>query len=395
MKRVILILLIILCILLAIMLGWYLFFRGSQGPVADVIRNVLPFGTGEDVNIPAGQPAPNAATVPPVVDENGRPVANLFRITDTPVAGAVAITKNKQTFVRYVDRATGHIFDVNPNTMEKIRVTNNTLPKIYEAYFRPDGAAVLLRSLGNDGDTVSNLTLTIGSTTAATVLRGNIGDVSVGAGNTLYYALTDSPAIVSSTFTGSALKTLYTSPFKSWRGLPYGSNLLLYTKASSRIPGFAYSLNTSGALTRLLGPLDGLTVIANPSGTRLLYSYNEADGAKLFTKDTAVSTPTEILPVTLAEKCVWSIKERDALFCATPLGGIGTGEPDNWYRGITHFSDSIWRFNTATDIAQVLVEPKKTYGVDLDITRPILTPNEDYLVFINKNDLSLWALKLF
>src|SRR5690606_4110878 len=102
----------------------------------------------------------------------------------------------------------------------------------------------------------------------------------------------------------------------------------------------------------------------------------------------------EILPATLAEKCVWSETESATLYCGVPLSGIGAGEPDNWYKGITRFSDRLWRFDTEVDIAEILAEPQATYGVNIDASELRLSSDEGYLVFINRNDLSLWALKL-
>jgi hypothetical protein len=77
-----------------------------------------------------------------------------------------------------------------------------------------------------------------------------------------------------------------------------------------------------------------------------------------------------------------------------PSSGLRAGEPDLWYQGISHYSDRIWRFDVDTDYADVAVDPKKDFNIDIDAEKLFLSPSEDYLFFINKNDLSLWALKL-
>ena len=41
-----------------------------------------------------------------------------------------------------------------------------------------------------------------------------------------------------------------------------------------------------------------------------------------------------------------------------------------------------------------MVEPKPTLGIDIDAVELKLSPDEDYLIFINKTDLTLWAIKL-
>lgn len=409
-KKIFIALGIIIILALAI---WLLFFRNNNAPLAEVIRNALPFGSGEGINGPmTNDQSPMTGGGELAFDEFGQPTVNLFRLAVEPVAGAVTFNKSSTTeAVRYVDRATGHIFEIVlpnvgvPGQLKKIRISNKTLPKIYEAYFKPDGSTVLLRSLKDDSDTVENITLTLTPPKAtstdglysisAALLRGDIGDVAVGAGNTLYYSLTDSTAIVSSAWNSQALKTLLTSAFTDWRLAAAGNSLMIYTKASSDAPGYAYSLNSSnGSLNKLLGPLNGLTAVLDASGTRILYSYVEGRMAKSAAKNLQTGTVTDISPVTLAEKCVWGVKSKGVVYCASPTDGIGANEPDNWYKGLTHFSDRLWRFDTNGEIAQILSEPKVSLGVDLDVIEPKLSPNEDYLIFINKKDLSLWALKL-
>ena len=397
---------------LMVLIGWFFLGRGTT-PIVDVLRNNLPFGSGENLagsNNEGGSTTEGEGGVS--FDEFGQPTATLFRLAVEPVAGAVAFNKSSTTAaVRYVDRATGHIFEIILPTgnasgaLEKKKITNRTLPKIYEAYFRLDGNAVLMRSLQNDSDTVENISLTLTPPRAtstdglynvsATTLRGDIESVAVGLGNTLYYSLKDSGSMVSSAFNNTALKTLLTSAFTDWRLSAAGNTVMVYTKASSNAPGYAYLLNLqNGALTKVLGPLDGLTVTPNASGTHVLYSYLENGLSKSMAKNLQSGATTGILPVTFSEKCTWSVRNKGIAYCGSPRDGINPGELDNWYRGATHFSDRLWRFDTNGEIAQVLSEPKASLGLDIDVVEPKLSPNEDYLIFMNKRDLSLWALKL-
>ena len=410
MKKIYIVLGIVLLIIIIIFLGWYLLARNPETPLGETVGNILPFGSGDNTNIPIsltddkfGNDTLNNSDQ--TFDEFGSPAANLFRISDTPIAGAVIFKRNGATIVRYVDRATGHIYDADLATLAKTKIANQTLPKIYEAHFRPDGNAVLVRSLKDDSDVVENLVLTLTppkSTSTDTLysvssapVRGNINTIAVGSGNTLFYSLRDTSSIVSATFSGAGDKTLLTSPFTDWRLAAAGESLIVHTKASANASGFAYKLGTSnGVLTKILGPLNGLAVIPNVSGNRVLYSYVENNKTRLFAKNLTNNTLSEILPTTIAEKCIWSVKQIDTVFCGAPIDGLGPNEPDDWYRGATHFSDSIWLFNTGAEFAQVLSEPETEFGVDLDLVEPQLSPDEDYLVFINRTDLSLWALKL-
>lgn len=405
MKKILIILIAVVAIALVAFFGWYLFWRNPNIPAGEVAKNILPFGSGKNAPLPATGDGQPGTEFPVLADKYSVPTAKLFRIADTPVAGAVVFKKGNQTIVRYVDRATGHIYDSDLATLEKTKITNDTLPKIYEAYFRADGNAVLLRFLKEDSDVVENLSLALTPpkatssgalyTVSATPLRGNISAVTAGSGNTFFYALRDTSSIVASTFNGTGAKTLLTYPFTDWRLAAVGNSLAVYTKASADASGYAYTLNTAnGAFTKILGPLNGLVVIPDTSGNRVLYSYVENNKTRLFARNLVNKAVGEIIPGTLAEKCVWSIKKAGAIFCSAPINDLGPEEPDNWYRGVTHFSDRIWLLDTNTGTAKVLVEPKQSMDIDIDATELKLSLNEDYLIFINKIDLSLWALRL-
>ncbi len=398
MKKII----IIFGILVVLGLGAWIFLRDGEAPVVENIRDVLPFGSGEDINIPA-LPADDTVGEITSFDNGAGAEGKVFRISNTPVAGFVILARESNTFARYVDRATGHIFETNLETNEKTRITNQTMPQIYEAHFRADGSEVLMRSLDESG-AINNLTLSLTAPRAtstelysisATNLRGDIDSVLTGSGNTLFYVLKDTGTIVSSTFTGSNLRTLFTSIFNNWRLERAGGNLIAYTKASAEASGFAYTLSSSGgSLSKLLGPLNGLTAIANSNGSRILYSYTEGGLTRLFARTTQNNTSNEILPATIAEKCTWSAEENNVFFCGTPLSPISGREPDNWYSGRAHFSDYVWRFDTDSEIAQLISNPKTDFDLDLDVYKPKLSANDEYLVFINKRDLTLWSIKL-
>lgn len=393
--------------LIFLALGWF-FFRTPKMADTPEALNGSPFGEAGGVNIPAlGTGTGGEATT--LEEKTVDTETKLFRISNTPTAGFIVFARETKSIVRYADRGTGHIFEVvmpdegESGALTQQKITNNTLPQIYEAHFRPDGSMVVFRSLAEDSETIRNVNLTLTPSRAtstealysiiATNLRGDMDSLEVGNSNTLFYVLKGSGAIVSSGFNGESPRTLFSSIFKDWRLEKLGNGLLAYTKADSSAPGYAYSLS-GGRAERLLGPLNGLSVIANPNGTKLLYSYTENDTQKLAVKTLSNSSSYEILPVSLAEKCTWSSKDMNIFFCGSPLNGVGKGEPENWYRGRTHFSDYLWKFNTATEIAELVAEPKTDSNLDLDISMAQTSPNDDFLFFINRYDLTLWAVRL-
>ncbi|CAN5138767.1 hypothetical protein BH11PAT3_BH11PAT3_0050 [soil metagenome] len=384
-------------------LGWYFYTRTSTPPQLTPVNGGLPFGAGGG-NISPGTPAGNSATTTGL-DSVGRPTARLFRLVDTPVSGWVSFIKNGSTIIRYVDRATGHIMDVNPVTLERTKITNNTLPKIYEADFKNDASGVVLRSLKDGSDEVQNLSVTLIPPKAtstdelyqidSTILIGKIGDLSVAPDNSLFYTTLDTGSIIHSGFKGEKQTTLFTSDFTNWKLDIFGTNILLTSKSSINLPSYAYSLNNvSGGLTKLLGPLSGLSVSPSSSGAYIAYSYGSNSQSTFRILNTKPKAVSVVEPATLGEKCTWSSKSAGALYCGVPVGGVGPTEPDSWYQGVTHFTDRIWRFNAETGFTDVLSDPKKDFNIELDVENPHLSPDEDYLLFRNRDDQTLWALRL-
>ncbi len=402
-------------VVLTVFLGVWFFFStsGDSLPGETPTATSSPFGSGEVDGVSSRNPSFEGEV--PLVGGDEETQSKLFKIAAAPVAGFVALNRpavgassSPTTIIRYTDRATGHIFDATMpirgvGQLAKKRITNNTLPQIYEAIFRADGAAVLLRGLQEEGDTIENISLTLTPPTStstdalwsvsAASLRGQVDSPSAGTGNTLVYALRDTGAIMSSTFQGEGIKTLWSSGFTSWRTSKFGANTLVFTKPSAAVPGYAYSVSSAGALTKLLGPLNALSAVGNSAGTRLFYSYISGP-YKMAVYNVTQETSEEISPATIPEKCVWSTKDAESFFCGTPSEGLSGTQPDDWYAGKTHFSDYIWQFNAATQTSSLIMQPKANFDVDLDVYNPALSLDESYLIFMNKTDLSLWAVYL-
>ena len=401
MSRKIKIILIVLVIAIIGALIRFVFLGNSNTPLGEVIRNSLPFGSDAGLDIPTigegGLGEPTQA-----LDGEGNIVSSLFYISNTPVSGSIVLEDGEKSIVRYVDRATGHIYDIDLGTLSKTKVSNETIPKVYEAHFSQNGSEVLYRLLeDNEG---RNISLSIAKSKSASttdealydittnVLRTDIENLTV-EGDSLYYFLKDSASLVSSKFNGSGVKTLLNSPFKDWV-IVNGGGVNIYTKANSRTPGYAYSVTSSGQLQKILGPLDNLTVNIDQGAKRILYGYNSGGEFKLYFKNLQNNISGEMFPKTFPEKCVWSAKQVGVVFCGVIDREILSDSLENWYKGVYHSSDQIWLFDTDTDIAEILSEPKKAFGLDLDVYNPYLSPSHDYLIFTNKNDLSLWALRL-
>jgi hypothetical protein len=68
----------------------------------------------------------------------------------------LASTTINTTILRFIDRGMGHVYQTNDVNLAIDKISNTTLPKIYEAYWNKNLTAVILRYLRDNSDDVSS-----------------------------------------------------------------------------------------------------------------------------------------------------------------------------------------------------------------------------------------------
>jgi hypothetical protein len=206
--------------------------------------------------------------------------------------------------------------------------------------------------------------------------------------------------------TGATPRQVFESPIKDFSvGWLSNNSFSLQTKPSGDAQGFLYYLKsaTSGSgaagssstftLERIIGGFAGLNTLPSPDGTKVFYTTsgtnNFASGLLTVStgETTVLSTPT------IKDKCVWS---RDSVFiyCAVP-SQIPSGKyPDAWYQGRVSFNDTFWRVNTTTGLTEFIIDPSTSNSAGIDAVNLLLDPEEQYIIFTNKKDSSLWGLRI-
>lgn len=380
---------------------YYLFFRSTTSPLGNGGGGGFNTG-GDDV----GGVAPPDVGVP--VEGAGDEVApRLFKITDGPVAeGVIALTiqvvderlgtssTRADTEVRFADRASGNLYRyvLGERTLE--RMTNRTLPGIQEAVWAKDGSRAFLRYLATDGagERIETYALPIDGTEGY-VLESGLSSVVAGTSTVLTVLPSSTGSIgTRASLAGANQSTLFTTSLSSLRFLAAGASYAAVTRGSASLSGYAFSLPANGILTRILGPLAGLSVLPSPSGARFLYSSLAGGGFEMAVLEVSPANTTALPLSTLAEKCAWAVDER-ALYCAVPRALTGT-LPDDWYQGQVSTSDRFWKIDLDSRVASMLFDPRLLAEADIDAVALTLDGEEDTLVFTNKQDGSLWLYDL-
>jgi hypothetical protein len=320
--------------------------------------------------------------------------------------------KNKkiipQEFIRYILKANGNVFETGTSsTSTTDRLTNQTIPKLQEAFFNAKGDGVLVRNIiGDDGIQTRYLSLkqnqdqsTSTIQTVTTVnLPLNITEVSISPDKTkMFYTRNSGTRGTISNLDGGATLGVFESPYREW--LPQwmsSGTILLNTKPSVLSAGYVYSFDVKTSTTKkVLGGLVGMTSLGSKDGQNLLYAETGNNSLGLLLHNFKEGSERFLPARTLPEKCVWGNKYSKVIYCAVPNAvSKNNAYPDDWYLGLVHFNDTIWRMDLETGENKLIVNPEQQTTIPFDIVDMKVSKNDDYLIFKEKNTLSLWGIKL-
>lgn len=398
-------------ILGALGVGAYFYF------FTDTFNNGISPGSG--INLPQGfspfgstgnnQP-PAQGTAGGQSQNANQPTARLFKLAQNPVAGYISTTIGSTTMIRYLEKQTGHSFDIDMSTPSaRMKVTNTTIPRLYQALFGKNGSSVLLRYLDSD-NLIQTYSATIPAATSTAEIQGGVDlkgifltmgikDVSVSPSADKIFTLVNFGDIVVGTISnvdGTKKSQVFSSPFTEWlSSWTNDKTILLATKPSSVAPGYVYALDVnSESFKKIYGGTNGLTAVLSPDGKNLLVSEssNGFPSLKIYGLESRSVSDTGLK--TIAEKCLWA--SNDTIYCAVPktTPPASGGYPDAWYQGLVSFSDSMWKIDSVVLSTDLVFDISENARAPIDATNLATDKGGSHLFFVNKNDSSLWSLKL-
>lgn len=415
--------------LLFLILFLILFFLGGAYYWLSYLGNPVPFTETEE-NPQGFNPFKRASITPPTnttgpvstTTENMPPtsitppqIPALRLLSTTPVGGMAASTTASTTLARYIDRGAGHIYETRADDAVIAKISNTTLPRIYESYWNKNLTAVVLRYIKEGTDNVVNFYGEIrrveGVTSTSTAsnrtpyevrgkfLSADIKEIAISpkADRIFTWNIEGGKGVgYISQFDESKKTKIIDLPVTQVRvSWPEENTIIITTKASGASSGYAYTVDPrNGTSKKVLGGIIGLTTLTSGDGNKVLFSntLNRSIGTALY--DITKKTSSEVILKTLPEKCVWSVLRKNEIYCAVPTEIPSALYPDDWYKGTVSFIDQIWHLDTTTGEVHLLANLLDLSDKLIDATELKLDPKENFLYFINKNDLSLWSLDL-
>lgn len=418
---------VLLVLAVGFFVWWLLFGRIAEEEGGEVFNNQEGFGTFfENQNGGNNQPFFENE-----LDENGGPVDHtgnmpiLRQISNEPIAGYTTFVKDfeiikneigneagaeieteERNVFRFIERGTGHVYETNDKTLSNKKISNTTFQKINRAIFFDEGQKILMEKLSDNEEGVDSF---IGEIVLNE--EGGTGTLSVSPfsiinsffslsndGENFYYFGEDfdSGQIFENNTDFDSQRLILDSPIKDW--LYSGEtedSIFLVTKPSSGEEGYGYLVNKQGGnIKKILDAVFGLTAKISPGGEYVLYAEGRGNVLKLFSENTENGEGRPIQLSTLPEKCVFGNLDESIIYCGAPSANAPGEYPDDWYQGQVSFRDSVWRVDLDTgEITALYFFESEREGV-FDIVDLTITEDEEFLLFKNKRDLTLWSLDL-
>ncbi len=397
----------IIILIVAALIGvtWYYFFRESPaGPEVETGNqdpNLFPFTAGNG-NIPGSTEDMTPEEIQEIIElsDKTESEARLTNVWADPQAGAVFVSQaSSSPILRFVDSATGHIYDASRGE-DPTKISNVTIPQIKEALWGKNGKSLVLRYLKEDLS-IQSFSATISTSSISTAISGtflpaNIKAIGVSDDKALYTNPgKTSGSIYLADLSGSRRSEVFNSSFTDWAiSFENQKTAFLYSKPSGLEPGYGFILDLArGTMAKISAEAFGLEGTISPSGNHIFLSYTDDSIIRSSVYSLAKKTYTDIAPGTFASKCAWSLVESTAIYCAIPKSPNPGTYPDDWYKGLVSFSDSIWKIDVETGEMTLLLDPALE-GQMFDVSELVIGPQDKEIAITNKKDLSLWLYAL-
>ena len=376
-------------ILLTVLGVWlYLIFFGAPEKPGEIFANL---GFERTVQ-------PTTITPPPVTDSPSIDTlvdtkeGKLRQLTTRPVAGFAATTTATSSFIRYVEKGTGHVYEIDLTNGVETIISRTTTPQTVEAIFSPDANIVALTAYDNyttrvfvgtiNEEKLTGITLEPGAENLAFDSNADVLYSIVRSGVTTGYRhnLTTATRAEIFTFNFGELDITWGNGI---------TDIYLTTKPSPNLESFIYKI-VNGVVTPVIDPGYGMSALISDETIITTKNVGDTYVSEAWQNNVATKLPT----LTLKEKCTFNTSNHNYFWCASTVEAPSSTYIDDWYKGVTKADDYLWLINISKQTAELVASPKKLISKSLDMTNLQINVNNTQLFFKDRTDQTLWLLDL-
>lgn len=337
---------------------------------------------------PPTTPPPGAIPPPPAEKIEINEQKKLLQLTSFAIISPSLDAK--ETRILFYKKEGGDMMASAFHSIVPEKLSHITIVGLLESIWAPTKGRALLRYL--DGEEVKSF-LHVGTSTVV-LFPFNVQSFSWSpSGTQIAYTLRNGNGLdlVIADASGNNARTIFRTPLVSTHIQWVTADEIIFTTTpSSMAEGHAYIYRlSSGAFTKILGPLYGLMIRFSPNGTYALFSHVKRGGKNLTLShyNTANGQSIDLGIATLPEKCAWA--GTDTLYCAVPHTVADAQWPDQYLRGENTSSDKIVRIALKDNSTETVFDERIYDMQDL-----FITGDENILGFIDRHDGTLWRIKL-
>ena len=376
---------IVVIILLAIWV-FVLFFGTPQN--GDQFAN-FDFGNTNDPSVVIDEDA----NPEPTVDVTGP--ERLRQLTTREVAGFQEVRPDASSspMVYYIELGTGHVYRINLESGEEVRLSGTTIPETRLGAVTPNGAYMMVRSGdGMSAETVVGAFSSTSEEVTTLTLDETVVDIKAGDDNTFFYSVKTVNSLIGKQYfpDSNTSETLFTIPFREalivW-GNSADDSHFAFPKPTSQLEGFGYEIR-NGNILRTAADGYGLTMTGNESFAIFARQFDEE--YVTYTHDLRSGTTTQYSLPLLPLKCIAMNTDDETFICAQELTELNHLMPDTWLKGVASFSDSLWEVNARFQNTDQLVNIERESGRSVDVVSLMSGQDDELIYFQNKNDQTLW-----
>ncbi len=387
MKRSLVITIGIVIILLILGMWVYLFLYGAPKATTDVFTNL---GV-----LPKGEKSVRVVEADASILKDAQLALGggaLQQLTTRAVAG-FRFSASSADILRYAERGTGHIYEINLTSGAERQVSVTTLPQTTEAVFSPELRSVALTTYEGYQKVVS-VGVIHEETTSIDLIKLPVGaeNIAFVSDTSLYFTRAVGGETIGTLFTVDTQNqtTLFTIALTDVEVFWGGSlkNTYVLTKPSQSLEGALYTVNKN-TLTPVTSSEYGLTAFTNGTYT-ITSKVTRGSYISELLKD-GILTQQGILM--LKEKCVFDTAQEGIVWCAAPINIANAAYVENWYKGTVTSEDYLWFTDLATQSSELKGDLPKLGGKILDVSGMTINNNGKVLLFGNKIDQTLWMFR--
>ncbi len=369
---------------------------------------LLLFGTPSGVNEVFIDLGLQRAPTPIEPADNISPVANLApastkltQLSTKAVIGFTYIeaieastsTQAQAARLRYAERGTGHVYEIDFSNNIESRVSGTTIAKAVSAIFSDDGLKAVIVAEDTTG-TKATLQAFGATSNKSVPLPNNSRDFLFVSSTSLRYTLVEDNETVAyeMDWEDGTTTSLWRVPLIDIDTKWTDRGALIINKPAPWLTSGVYSIE-NGTLARVVAPEYVLSAETEESGRFILYSYfdNELGGSANYILDRENSTISPSSLIAIPDKCTFISQN---FWCASSFEASTSNRDvlNDWYRGEFTASDALWQ-GTADGSAVYIDNLSGLAGFDIDVTQLTGTPDSQ-LFFINKTNDTLWVYKI-